>query len=63
MHREGEEIHVDAQEASGGRKGSFLLKILLFSLALIVLLYGVTLLIGTGTAPYVPETAATDVGQ
>lgn len=60
MHREGEEVHVDAQEARAGNRGSTLLKILLISLALIAVLYAVTLVVGTGTAPYVPEPAATD---
>ena len=35
MHREGEEVHVDEQEARGGRQGTQLLKMLLGGLALI----------------------------
>ena len=60
MHREGEEIHVDEVEARSGRKGSFAFRILVISLVLLLLLYGLTLLVGTSTAPYVPEPAATD---
>ena len=61
MHREGEEVHVDEQEARGGRQGTQLLKMLLGGLALIAILYGVTLMVGIGTAPHVPEPAATDL--
>ena len=61
MHREGEEVHVDPVEARAGGRGSFVLKILLISLALLLLLYGITLLIGIGTAPHVPEPAASDL--
>jgi len=63
MHREGregEEIHVDAEEAKAGRKGSFAFRILLMSLTLILLLYGITLLIGTASAPHNPEPTASD---
>ncbi len=60
MHREGEEVHVDEQEARGGRQGTQLLKMLLGGLALIAILYAVTLMVGIGSAPYVPEPAATD---
>lgn len=63
MHREGEEIHVDKTDARAGSKGSVLLKMLLIGLAVIVVLYGVTLVVGTETAPYVPEPAASDVAQ
>lgn len=63
MHREGrdgEEIHVDAQEAKAGRRGSFAFRILLMSLTLLLLLYGITLLIGTASAPHNPDPAASD---
>ena len=63
MHREGrdgEEIHVDAQEARAGGKGSFAFRILLMSLALLLLLYGITLLVGIATAPHNPEPVASD---
>ena len=63
MHREGrdgEEIHVDEQEAKAGRKGTFAFRILLMSLALLLLLYGVTLLVGTATAPHNPDPEASD---
>lgn len=59
MHREGDEIHVDKVEARAGNRGSFVLKILLLSLALLLLAYGVTLLVGASTAPYQPEPVAT----
>jgi hypothetical protein len=35
MHREGPEVHIDEQEARAGRKGTFLLKILLLSMVLV----------------------------
>lgn len=59
MHREGDEIHVDPIEARAGRRGSFLLRILLISLVLLALLYGVILLVGTASAPHNPEPIAT----
>lgn len=63
MHREGpdgEEIHVDPEKAKAGRKGSFAFRILLMSLTLLLLLYGITLLVGTATAPHNPEPVASD---
>jgi hypothetical protein len=63
MHREGDEVHVDEVEARAGGQGTQLLKMLLGGLALIAVLYGITLMIGIGTAPYVPEPAATDLAQ
>lgn len=63
MHREGEEIHVDAEEARAGRKGSHLLKILVISLVVIVALYSATWIIGSYNAPDVPEPAATDLAN
>ena len=63
MHREGrdgEEIHVDAEEAKAGRKGTFAFRILVMSLTLLLLLYGITLLIGTASAPHNPEPTASD---
>lgn len=63
MHREGREgaeIHVNAEEAKAGRKGSFAFRILLMSLTLLLLLYGITLLIGTASAPHNPDPVASD---
>lgn len=61
MHREGPEIHLDAQEARAGRKGTFLFKILMISLVLIVAAMTTIWLIGSANAPYVPEPEATEM--
>lgn len=53
MHREGPEVHLDEQEARAGRKGSFLLKILLLSMVLV----------GAATAPETPEPEPTEIAQ
>ena len=51
MHREGEEIHVSTTEARAGRKGSFLLQVLLLSLIAVVAVMGGFWLYGSQTAP------------
>ncbi len=60
MHREGPEIHLDAQEARAGRKGTFMFKVLMLSLVLIVAAMTTIWLIGSANAPYVPEPVATE---
>lgn len=61
MHREGPEIHLDPQEARAGRKGSFLLKVLLLSMVLIVAAMGAIWLIGAATAPEAPAPEPTEI--
>lgn len=51
MHREGEEIHVSTNEARAGRKGSYLLQILVISLILVVAAMAGLWLFGSETAP------------
>jgi flagellar basal body-associated protein FliL len=51
MHREGEEVHVSTNEARAGRKGSFLLQILVISLILVVAAMAGLWLFGSQTAP------------
>ena len=50
MHREGEEVHVSTNEARAGRKGSFLLQILVISLVVILAVFGGLYLFGTQTS-------------
>lgn len=59
MHREGPEVHLDAQEARAGRKGTFLLKILLISMVLIVTAMTTIWLIGAPAAAPKPDPEAT----
>ena len=61
MHREGPEIHLDAEEARAGRKGTFMFKVLMLSLVLIVAAMTTIWLIGSANAPYVPEPVATEM--
>ena len=51
MHREGEEVHVSTNEARAGRKGSFLLQILIISLVLVIAAMAGLYLFGSQTAP------------
>lgn len=51
MHHEGEEIHVSTNEARAGRKGSFLLQILVISLVVVIAVMGGLFLFGSETAP------------
>ncbi len=60
MHREGPEIHLDAEEARAGRKGSFMLKVLLISLVLIVAAMAAIWLIGAPAAPTMADPEATE---
>lgn len=47
MERQGEEIHVDTEEARGGKTGMGVRYVLGLSLALVVVLYAVVWLIGS----------------
>ena len=50
MHREGEEVHISTNEARAGRKGSFLLQILVISLVVVVAVMGGLYLFGSATS-------------
>ncbi len=63
MHREGPEVHIDEQEARAGRKGTFLLKILLLSMVLVVAAMGAIWLVGAATAPELPDPEPTEIAQ
>ena len=46
MERDGDEIHVTEQEASGGEKGNYVRWVLGVSLALVVILLSVVWIVG-----------------
>lgn len=50
MHREGQEVHVETDEARGGSTPHIVRWVLVISLALIVILFTLTFVIGTDQA-------------
>ena len=57
----GNEVHIDAEDARAGRKGSFVLKVLIISLVLAALVFIASMVFGTSqTENAAPPTATSD---